>query len=815
MGSRVLDELKFTEGGRSKAFQDCIGIVESRGFLAAGYRQFQAMRFAVEEINNSSELLPNVTLGYHIFDNCVSSINIQAALDFVLGNSRWGAKPCHGLRSCRPGVSAVLGPWGSDSAAAIASILHLFHIPQISYGASSEELSDKARFSSFFRTIPSDNNQAEAMVLLVQRFGWNWISVIASANQYGQNGKRRVVELASERGICVAHQGIIQASGTASEQETIEMINRINFSRVNVTIVFSSFNNAKIFFSAAVNENVTGKIWIVSESISEERLTSEIPNIEKIGTFLGIAVKQGQMPGFGDFLAKAIAAQNPAMDQDHLTSARNAANSKIYSQGNCAQICTECQHFTSASVQTILGPSVWSVSFNVYAAMYAVAHTLHLLLKCDSGSCDKSTTFLPSQLLEGLKRVNFTLHNNPIYFDENGNPPMGYEVIVWDTEMESRSMKVIGSYKPNPGRLIINESLIKWNSAAGTIPTSNCSGECEPGQRKKQNGFHLCCFLCENCPAGTFETNAECADCSLDQWSPEQSSTCYNRSVTYLRWDNTISIVLSVMSSTGLVLTAGITLIFVVYLNTPVVKAAGGKLCFLMLLTLASGFCSVFSFIGKPNDVICRVSWPLFTVSFTACLACIFVRSFQIVCIFKMATKLPKAYDYWVKYNGQYVFVFASTSLSVIHCTVWMVQQPIVTVINYSLSQTEMILLCATHNDLSMFLSGFVYTGLLSMLCFVFAFLGKDLPKNYNEAKYISFSMVLYIASWAGCMLVILSGFRKYLPMVQALATLLSLFGILAAYFLPKCYIILFKPQCNTTAFFQSCIQDYTKNRVA
>uniref|UniRef100_UPI00398EBD6E taste receptor type 1 member 1-like n=1 Tax=Pristiophorus japonicus TaxID=55135 RepID=UPI00398EBD6E len=690
------------------------------------------MRFAVEQINNSSELLPNVTLGYHIFDNCVSSFNIQAALDFVLGDSRWGAKPCHGLRGCRPGVSAVFGPWGSDSAAAIASILHLFHIPQlntmlssmkdphqrylkgfsttyrlfaalfllavaeilhvvgafyscfqfqsvqgvvwqvlrllleilatscslhftvlyanrdnsvssalasdkqISYGASSEELSDKARFSSFFQTIPSDNNQTEAMVLLVQRFGWNWISVIASANQYGQNGKRRVVELASERGICVAHQGIIQAPGTASEQETIEMINRINFSRVNVTIVFSGFIYAKTFFRAAVNENVTGKIWIVSESISEEAIASEILNVEKIGTFLGIAVKQGQMTGFGDFLAKAIAAQNPAMDQDHLTSARNAANSKIYSQGNCAQICTECQHFTSAS------------------------------------------------LLEGLKRVNFTLHNKPIYFDENGNPPMGYKVIVWDTEMESRSMNVIGSYKPNPGQLIINETLIKWNSA-----------------------------------------------------------------------------------------------------------------------------------VGSPNDVICRVSWPLFTVSFTACLACIFVRSFQIVCIFKMATKLPKAYDYWVKYNGRYVFVFASTSLSVIHCTVWMVQQPIVTVINYSLSQTEMILLCATHNDLSMFLSGFVYTGVLSMLCFVFAFLGKDLPKNYNEAKYISFSMVLYIASWAGCMLVILSGFGKYLPMVQALATLLSLFGILAAYFLPKCYTILFKPQCNTTAFSQSCIQDYTKNRVA
>ncbi|XP_072404791.1 taste receptor type 1 member 1-like [Chiloscyllium punctatum] len=259
----------------------------------------------------------------------------------------------------------------------------------------------------------------------------------------------------------------------------------------------------------------------------------------------------------------------------------------------------------------------------------------------------------------------------------------------------------------------------------------------------------------------------------------------------------------------------GITLVFVIHLNTPVVKAAGGRLCFLMLFTLASGCCSVFLFFGKPNNFICRVRWPLFTVSFTVCLACIFVRSFQIVCIFKMATKLPKAYDYWVKYNGLYVFVFASTSISAINCSVWMAQEPVVTVSNYNLSQKEIFLLCTTDNDLSIFLSGFLYNGLLGCLCFVFAFLGKDLPKNYNEAKCISFSMVLYIASWSCCILVIASGFRQYLPLAQALAALLSLFGILVAYFLPKCYIILFKSQCNTTVFFQSCIQDYTKNRAA
>ncbi|XP_067863056.1 taste receptor type 1 member 1-like [Heptranchias perlo] len=786
-----------------------------KSFASAGYRHFQAMRFAVEEINNSSELLPNVTLGYLIFDNCASPINVKAVFDFALGNSRWGAEECQGLVGCRPRVSAILGPWGSEAALAIASVLHLFHIPQISYGASNEKLSDKVLFPSFFRTIPSDRNQVEAMVLLIQRFGWNWISVIASDNQYGQDGKHRVIELASTRGICVAYQGIIHDHETTSEHAVSKMITHIGRSNPNVIVLFSDLISARTFFQAAVDGNITGKTWILSESVSEEGIISEIPNVKKTGTFLGISVKRGPMPGFGEFVAKAIAAQNPVIDQDHSTSARKAANSNISAQENCAQICTECRHFTSASLQTILGPSGWGISFNVYSAMYAVAHALHHLLQCDSGSCDKSRIFLPSQLLESLKRVNFTLHNNLIYFDENGNPSMGYEVIVWDTENGSLPYKVIGSYTPSPGRLTINQSLIKWNSAVGTVPTSNCSRECEPGQRKRRDGFHPCCFLCENCPAGTSQVNAECEACSLDQWSPEKSLTCYNRSMTYLRWDSSVSIVLSVMSGAGLLVTTGITLIFILYLNTPVVKAAGGKLCFLMLVSLACGCCSVFLFIGKPSNMACSVRWPLFTVSFTACLACIFVRSFQIVCIFKMATKLPKAYDYWVKYNGQYVFVVGSTSLSVIHCSVWMVQQPVVTVINYRLSQREMFPLCTTDNDLTILMLGFVYIGVLSLLCFVFAFLGKDLPKNYNEAKCISFSMVLFIVSWSCFILIVISGFKKHLPMAQALATLLSLYGIVAAYFLPKCYIILFKPKCNTTAFFQNCIQDYTKKRAA
>ena len=36
------------------------------------------------------------------------------------------------------------------------------------------------------RTIPSDKNQAEAMVELVKLFGWTYVSVVYEESSYGQ-----------------------------------------------------------------------------------------------------------------------------------------------------------------------------------------------------------------------------------------------------------------------------------------------------------------------------------------------------------------------------------------------------------------------------------------------------------------------------------------------------------------------------------------------------------------------------------------------------------------------------------------------------
>ncbi|XP_032903699.1 taste receptor type 1 member 2-like [Amblyraja radiata] len=337
---------------------------------------------------------------------------------------------------------------------------------------------------------------------------------------------------------------------------------------------------------------------------------------------------------------------------------------------------------------------------------------------------------------------------------------------------------------------------------------------CEPGQKKVPRGIFPCCYNCEDCPSGTFLNQSDpysCVDCLWHQWSPPRSHHCMERELNYLEWHAPFSIFLLTLTNGGLLLTIIIAIIFILNYNTPVVRSAGGRMCFLMLASIICSFSCVFFYIDKPSNAFCQIRQIFFTVSFTICLSCILVRSFQIVCIFKLAAKLPKAHEYWVKYNGQYMFIFLSTFIQIIICTVWMITGPPST--HGHIITKAIVLDCNIGNTIGFSLS-FLYTVFLTVACFIFAYMGRDLPKNYNEAKFIAFSMmicfvyyILYMTS------MVTPNQERYTSHIQTFLTVTSAFSIALGYFVPKCYIILFMPQNNTMVYFQSCIQDYTKRQ--
>ena len=57
---------------------------------------------------------------------------------------------------------------------------------QVSPASTAKALSDKTRFEMFARTVPPDTFQAIALVDIVKKFNWTYVSTIASEGSYGE-----------------------------------------------------------------------------------------------------------------------------------------------------------------------------------------------------------------------------------------------------------------------------------------------------------------------------------------------------------------------------------------------------------------------------------------------------------------------------------------------------------------------------------------------------------------------------------------------------------------------------------------------------
>ena len=256
-------------------------------------------------------------------------------------------------------------------------------------------------------------------------------------------------------------------------------------------------------------------------------------------------------------------------------------------------------------------------------------------------------------------------------------------------------------------------------------------------------------------------------------------------------------------------LTVAVSVLFAINHNTPVVRSAGGPMCFLILGCLSLCSLSVFFYFGKPTISSCILRTLPFYLFYTVCLACFVVRSFQIVCIFKMAAKFPKFHSWWMKYHGQWLVItvaFGTQALLLLIGSASAPPRPYNETVWYP---REIILSCDMNLKASC--GSWVLLLLLCSLCFIFSYMGKDLPKNYNEAKAITFCLLLLILTWIIFATEYILYRGKYNQIINALAVLSSLYSFLLWYFLPKCYIIIFQPNRNTQEYFQGLIQNYTK----
>ncbi|XP_061576530.1 extracellular calcium-sensing receptor-like [Cololabis saira] len=381
-------------------------------------------------------------------------------------------------------------------------------------------------------------------------------------------------------------------------------------------------------------------------------------------------------------------------------------------------------------------------------------------------SCVRKEEVDPKLMLEHMKYVNFTTKNGAkVVFDENGDSGAQYD-------------------------------LVNWQMKEGSV----CREPCPPGTRKAVNkNKPLCCFDCFECPEGTISNQSDSPDCLVcppELWSNEKRNKCVLKPTEYLSHKEIMGALLTALGTIGVFLSLLVSTIFFTHKETPIVKANNSELSFLLLFSLKLCFLCSLTFIGRPSQWSCMLRHTAFSITFVLCITCVLGKTIVVLMAFR-ATLPNSNMMRWFGPAQQRITVLMFTLIQVVICILWLTINPPFPNMNMQYYKDKIILECAVGSAVG-FWAVLGYIGILALLCFILAFLARKLPDSFNEAKLITFSMLIFCAVWISFIPAYVSSPGKFTVAVEIFAILASSFGLLLCIFAPKCYIIIFRPEQNS-----------------
>ena len=267
------------------------------GLVDGGLEMLEAMLFAIDRINNDMSLLPNMTIGYDVRDTYNSTLyGLEQATRIIRQTGRY--YPFLG----------IVGPASTSITHAVTAGLEQIQVPLIGYGSTSATLSNKHLYEYFLRTIPSTNLQANAMVDLISHFGWEYVSVIFTDDEYGAPGSDTFIDQAMQQSICVH----VKIGIPPSETNYIEFYNSIKNavrsllkSKASVVVVFTDEPTAWALFKELNKTDSTREfIWIASDRWASSSLVHKnFPEIAR-GTFGFLPQHTKHIQEFDDYFSK-------------------------------------------------------------------------------------------------------------------------------------------------------------------------------------------------------------------------------------------------------------------------------------------------------------------------------------------------------------------------------------------------------------------------------------------------------------------------------------------------------------------------------
>ncbi|XP_060137254.1 vomeronasal type-2 receptor 26-like [Zootoca vivipara] len=640
------------------------------------YQHIMAMTFAVKEINEDPHILPNITLGFHLYDSYDNARNTYLATLLLL--SRVEKFVPNYICDVENNLAGVIGGLDSEISFYVATVLDIYKIPQLIYG-SAPMMNNKTPGLPFYQMAAPEALQYEGILSLLLHFRWTWIGVIAMDNDNGERFVQTISPMFTKSGVCFA-------------------------------------------------------------------FLERIPNFSFISEITGM-LTQGAIINKKNFSSKA-------------------------------------------NVVVASGESYSMATFRLLS--YFSEH-------------DDMTKNVESKLHHFLRSISFNnTAGGVVFINQNGEASSSLDIINWIifTNQSLHRVRVgrIDPQAPPDQTFILDEDAITWHSWFNQIqPLSVCTERCLPGSSKKvKEGQPPCCYDCIPCAEGKIANQDDMNDCNKcpdKDYSSKNRNACLPKDISFLSYEEPLGISLACFSLSLSLITALVLGTFMKHHDTPIVIANNRNLTYTLLISLLLCFLCALLFIGRPEKVTCLLRQTAFGIIFSTAVSCVLAKTFTVVLAF-MATKPESRMRKWVgKGLGQSILLSCSIVQAGI-CTVWLATSPPYPDVDMH-SVTEEIILECNEGSVAMFYCVLIYMSCLATVSFAVAFLARKLPDSFNEAKFITFSMLVFCSVWLSFIPSYLSTKGKYMVAVEIFSILASGGGLLGCIFAPKCYIIILRSELN------------------
>ncbi|XP_043932416.1 metabotropic glutamate receptor 4 [Protopterus annectens] len=778
-----------------------------------GIHRLEAMLYALDRINSDPHLLPNITLGALILDTCSRDTHaLEQSLTFVQALIEKDSSDVRCINGEPPIINkpdrvvGVIGASSSSVSIMVANILRLFKIPQISYASTAPELSDNSRYDFFSRVVPSDTYQAQAMVDIVKALKWNYVSTLASEGSYGESGVEAFIQKSREDGgVCVAQS--VKIPREPKPEEFDKIIQRLlETPNARGVIIFASEDDIRHVLEAAKKANQTGHFtWVGSDSWGA-KITPVLHQEETAEGAVTILPNRTAVPGFDrHFTSRTLEnnRRNIWFAEFWEANFHCRLNRHAVKKGGSIKKCTNRERIGQDSAYDQEG----KVQF-VIDAVYAMAHALHKMHKnlCPGkvGLCPRMNPIDGQELLRYIRSVNFSgIGSTPVTFNENGDAPGRYMIYQYQRINSSAEYKEIGHWTQ---QLKLDLKSMKWARGARQIPSSVCSQPCKPGERKKTVKGIPCCWNCERCDGYQYQVDSyNCKPCPFNMRPNENHTGCRPIPIIKLEWSSPWAMIPVFIAIMGIIATLFVVVTFVRYNDTPIVKASGRELSYVLLTGIFLCYATTFLMIASPDVGICSLRRVFLGLGMSISYAALLTKTNRIYRIFEQGKKSVSAPKF-ISPASQLVITFSLISVQLIGVCIWFIADPSHSMVDYKEQRTadpefaRGVLKCDI-SDLSLIcLLG--YSMLLMVTCTVYAIKTRGVPETFNEAKPIGFTMYTTCIIWLAFIPTFFGTSQSAEKMYIQTTTLtisvsLSASVSLGMLYMPKVYVILFHPELN------------------